>query len=74
MSFILTSADLNGLTEQQLRAKRAAILSDLAMRGLRLEDCPHVQISLRCIDEAILRLKQRAFQSRAPRPPKGPGF
>lgn len=56
MSFIITPADLNGLTEQQLRAKRAAILGDLAARGLRLEDCPHVAVTIRFIDEALARV------------------
>ena len=56
MSFILTAADLEGLTEQQLRAKRVAILNDLAARGKRIEDCPHVQICIRMIDAVLARV------------------
>lgn len=59
MTFIITPADLEGLSEQQLRAKRAAILNDLAARGLTLEDCPHIAISLRFIDEALARIVRR---------------
>jgi len=59
MTFIITPADLVGLTEQQLRAKRAAILNDLAARGLTLEECPHIAISLRFIDEALARVVRR---------------
>lgn len=66
MSYYITPADLEGLTEQQLRAKRVAILNDLAARGIKLEDCPYTQMSLRFIDEALLRVK-RCF-------PKPPGF
>lgn len=66
MTFIITPAELVGLTEQQLRAKRAAILNDLAARGLTLEECPHIAISLRFIDEAIARVVRRF--------PKPPGF
>lgn len=66
MSYYITPADLEGLTEQQLRAKRVAILNDLAARGIKLEDCPYTQMSLRFIDEALLRVKRRF--------PKPPGF
>jgi len=66
MTFIITPADLAGLTEQQLRAKRCAILNDLAARGLTLEECPHIAISIQFIDEAIARVMRRF--------PKPPGF
>ncbi len=59
MTFIITPAELVGLTEQQLRAKHAAILNDLAARGLTLEECPHIAVSLRFIDEAIARVARR---------------
>lgn len=64
MSYIITVSDLEGLTEQQLRAKRHAILSDLAARGLTLEECPHIAISLRIIDEAIARVRSQTFKPR----------
>lgn len=64
MTFIITPADLVGLTEQQLRAMRVAILSDLAARGLTLEDCPHIAVSIRFIDEALARVVRRF-----PKPP-----
>ena len=73
MSFIITPADLNGLTEQQLRAKRAAILTDLAVRGLRLEDCPHIAVSIRFIDAALARLIS-GCDPVAPVRPKPPRF
>jgi hypothetical protein len=59
MTFIITPSDLAGLTEQQLRAKRCAILNDLAASGLTLEECPHIAISLRFIDEALARVVRR---------------
>lgn len=70
MSMIITPSELDGLTEEELRTLRVAILNDLAARGLRLEDCPHVAISIRFIDEALAKaVRQRpAFR------PKGPGF
>ena len=66
MTFIITPADLVGLTEQQLRAKRCAILNDLAARGLTLEECPHIAISLRFIDEALAHLLRRFPRPRGP--------
>ncbi|PZU47061.1 MAG: hypothetical protein DI568_10215 [Sphingomonas sp.] len=66
MSQFISPSELNGLTEHQLRAKRVAILNDLAARGKRIEDCPHVQISIRFIDEALARVV--CFR------PKPPGF
>jgi hypothetical protein len=70
MSMIFTPSELNELTEQELRALRVAILNDLAASGLRLEDCPHVAISLRLIDEALARAVRQPPVFR----PKGPGF
>ncbi len=64
MSFIITPADLVGLTEQQLRAKRIAILNDLAARGLTLDECPHIAISIRFIDEALARVMRRGPKPR----------
>jgi hypothetical protein len=72
MTFVITPADLNGLTEQQLRGMRAAIINDLAARGLRLEDCPHIAISIRFIDEALARVV--AVAPARPVRPKPPGF
>ena len=59
MSFVITPADLVGLTEQQLRAKRTSVLNDLAARGLTLDECPHIAISIRFIDEALARVTRR---------------
>ena len=64
MTFIITPAELVGLTEQQLRAKRAAISNDLAAHGLTLEERPYIAISLRFIDEALARVVRRF-----PKPP-----
>lgn len=72
MTFVITPADLTGLTEQQLRGMRAAIINDLAARGLRLEDCPHIAISIRFIDEALARVVTLA--PARPFRPKPPGF
>lgn len=66
MSFVITPADLVGLTEQQLRAKRASILNDLAARGLTLDECPHIAVSIRFIDEAISRVLRRVSKPRGP--------
>ena len=66
MSIVITPAELEGLNEHQLRAKRQAILNDLAAHGLTLRDCPHVALSIRFIDEAIARVRRRF--------PKAPGF
>ena len=72
MTFVITPADLNGLTEQQLRGMRAGIINDLAARGLRLEDCPHIAISIRFIDEALARVV--AVAPLRPFRRKPPGF
>lgn len=72
MTFVITPAELNGLTDQQLRGMRAAIINDLAARGLRLEDCPHIAISIRFIDEALARVAASA--PARPFRPKPPGF
>lgn len=68
MSQVITLSELEGLNETQLREKRRAILSDLAARGLTLEECPHIAVSLRFIDEALARIVRRV--PTPPRPPR----
>jgi hypothetical protein len=65
---VITLSELEGLNETQLREKRRAILSDLAARGLALEECPHIAVSLRFIDEALARIVRRV--PTRPRPPR----
>ena len=67
MSQLITPAELEGRTEHELRALYSRIISDLARRGLRPEDCPEVLASLRNVQVAISRL--RSFPS-----PKPKGF
>jgi hypothetical protein len=68
MSQVITLSELEGLNETQLREKRRAILSDLAARGLTLEECPQIAVSLRFIDEALARIARRV--PTPPRPPR----
>lgn len=70
MSQFIATYELDGLSEQELRALYARIISDLRRTGQSAQDCPHIYATLRNIEAAILRLQQ------APRPrgPKGPGF
>ncbi len=70
ISQTIPPADLSHLNEQELRVLYARIMQDLARMGQTAESCPHIAATLRNIEAAILRLKQR----RIPRPPKGPGF
>lgn len=68
MSQFIAPADLSHLTEQELRVLYARIMQDLARMGQTAESCPHIGLTLRNIEGAILRLKQRQFQNR-PKPP-----
>lgn len=70
MSQFIAPADLSHLNEQELRALYARIMQDLARMDQTAESCPHIYATLRNIEAAILRLKQRA----ALRPPMGPKF
>lgn len=70
MSFIITPADLAGMTEQELRALHGRILADLSHTGQSTFLSPGIYASLQSIEEAILHLQQQApFR---PRPPQGP--
>lgn len=70
MSQFIASMELEGMTEQQLRAKYWQIIDDLARHGKAAEDCPHVYATLRNIEAAIYRLEQYKPQHK----PKPPGF
>ena len=63
MSQFIAPTDLNHLNEQQLRTLYARIMQDLARMGQTAESCPHIGATLRNIEAAILRLKQRRFQN-----------
>lgn len=67
MSVIITPADLDGLSEQELLALHARIESDLSRVSRFIPDCPHIRVSLRNVEEALARVRQCI-----PRPPKGP--
>lgn len=67
MSQFIAPADLSHLTEQELRSLYARIMQDLARMGQTVESCPHIAATLRNIEAAILRLKQRQFENR-PKP------
>lgn len=69
MSVIITSADLDGLSEQELLALHARILSDLGRVSRFVPECPHIRASLRNVEEALARVRQCV-----PRPPRGPGL
>ena len=57
MSQLITPAELEGMTEHELRALYSRIISDLSRRGQQAEECPHVLASLRNIEAALRRLK-----------------
>lgn len=71
MSQFIAPADLSHLNEQELRTLYARIMQDLARMGQTAQSCPHIGATLRNIEAAILRLKQRQFK---PCGPKGPSF
>lgn len=55
MPYIITQAELEHLTEEELRHKFNAILSDLASRGMTAADCPLAMVTLKNIRLAIKR-------------------
>ena len=62
MSYVITQAEIEHMTEQELRALYYSILADLPRRNLSAQDCPMTRISLGNI-QAVLRRKQ-AFKPR----------
>lgn len=66
MTQLITIAELEGLNEQQLRAKYWQIANELTRQGKTAMECPEIYQTLRNIEAAIRRLKQRQ--------PKPPGF
>ena len=66
---IITPAELEGLTEYELRGLYARIIADLRRSGQSAFLCPHIYASLRNIEAALVRV-----QASRPRPPRGPGF
>jgi hypothetical protein len=69
MSQVITFAELESLSDCELHAKYQAILDDLARAGQRLEDCPHIQASMRNIEEVLRRRQYRAPKAPKPKPP-----
>ena len=65
MSQFIASAELDGLNEQELRAKYQQIVNDLNRQGKTAQVCPHVYATLRNIEAAIRRLQQHQ-----PKPPR----
>jgi hypothetical protein len=63
--YIITTQELDHLSEQELHQKYNAILSDLARRNLSAADCPLATVTLENIRRVIQRKK--ALKPRGPR-------
>ena len=63
MTYIITTQELEHLSEAELRQKFHAILTDLARRNMGAADCPLATVTL----ENILRAIQRK-RALTPRP------
>jgi hypothetical protein len=66
MTQLITPAELEGLNEQELRGLYGRIMSELTSQGRSAQDYPLIFATLRNIEGAIARLRQRR--------PKPPGF
>jgi hypothetical protein len=53
--FIITKAELEHMSEYQLRELYHGILSDLARRGLSAKECPLTMVTLTNIQEVLCR-------------------
>ena len=60
MTYIITSQELEHLSERGLHQKFYAILSDLARRNMAAADCPLATVTLENIRRAIQRKRARA--------------
>lgn len=69
MSQVITFAELEELSDCELHAKYQSILDDLARSGRHPEDCPHIQASLRNIEEVLRRRQYRVPKAPKPKPP-----
>lgn len=65
MSYIITQAELEHLSEAELRAMYHGILADLASRNLNIDDCPLAKITLQNILRVLAR--KRALKYKPPR-------
>lgn len=68
MSLFITSAELVGMNEQELRVLYARLVSDLRRSPQSRFLASDVHVSLRHVEQALARLAQR------PRPPQGPRY
>ena len=65
MSYIITQAELEHLTETELRSLYHRILTELASRNLTIDNCPLVKIPLQNILRVIAR--KQALKYKPPR-------
>lgn len=65
MSYIITQAELEHLTETELRSLYHRILSDLTIRNLTIDDCPLAKITLQNILRVLAR--KQALKYKPPR-------
>ena len=64
MTYIITTQELEHLSEMELRQKHNAILNDLARRNLAAADCPLATMTLENIRRALQR--KQALKPRGP--------
>ena len=65
MTYIITTQELEHLSEMELRHKHNAILNDLARRNLAAADCPLATMTLENIRRVLQR--KQALKPRGPR-------
>ena len=58
MSYLITLAELEHLSEMELRSKYTWILSELARQQMALQECPLVLASIENIRTALRRRRQ----------------
>ena len=65
MTYIITTQELEHLSEAELHQKFHAILNDLARRNMATADCPLATMTLENIQRVLQR--KRALKPRGPR-------
>ncbi|MFN7112853.1 MAG: hypothetical protein ACK4PK_00660 [Alphaproteobacteria bacterium] len=65
MSYIITQAELEHLTETELRSLYHWVLTDLSGRNLTIDDCPLAKITIQNILCVLAR--KRALKYKPPR-------
>lgn len=64
MTNLITLAELEDLSETELRSKFCQILNDMARRQQQAQECPLTMLTLQNIQEALRRKRAREKQSR----------